>query len=215
MHLKIILIFCALCFFTDTMSKGLNAIQIQCLQILVKNYNDKEIVNKVINAFNVDKEYNYNHNDTEHKRVYDILHFMHTFDKAGDKIILTGDEHPIIKLDINELKIVFDHISDIGLKDNGCVVEEEKFHTLIDLFGFSGLINDDDTLAVWKTNIKEDYKYDLSEVLIELLGYQAQLYKWKFGKIEDLKIFDEFIKYALMDHTSDQIKPKLVLLLNN
>ncbi|XP_050542150.1 uncharacterized protein LOC126905977 isoform X4 [Daktulosphaira vitifoliae] len=129
------------CFLTDTMGDGLNAIQIQCLQILVKKYNDKDKINKVIKAFNVIEEYKYKPADTEHKRVYDILHFMHTFDKTGDKIILTGDGHPIIKLNINVLNRVFKTCSSLNINNDG-VIENENYHQLIDSLGFSGLIND-------------------------------------------------------------------------
>ncbi|XP_050542164.1 uncharacterized protein LOC126905988 [Daktulosphaira vitifoliae] len=213
MHLKTILIFCAVCFFTDTLSDGLNAIQIQCLQILVKNYNDKEMVKKVIKAFNVNEEYDYNTEDNECKRVYEILYFMHQYDKAGDGITLPGDQKEIIKLDKNELERVFGHYCEIGLEDIG-FIDYKYYLKLIDSIGYSSLIKNNDLLNNWKSTIQEEHKYDLGDVMIKLLEYQSQFYDLRFGKMEDLEMFDEFIKYSIRDDTSDQKMPKLQLLLN-
>ncbi|XP_050542172.1 uncharacterized protein LOC126905991 isoform X3 [Daktulosphaira vitifoliae] len=213
MHLKTILIFCSVCFFTDTMSYGLNAIQIQCLQVLVKKYNDKDKVNKVIKAFNVKEEYDYNTEDNEYKRVYKILYFMHKYDKVGDSITLPGDQKEIIKLDKNELERVFGHFRELGLEDIG-FIDYENYYNLINSIDYSDLLRNDDLLNDWKSIIREEHKYDLGDVMIKLLEFQSQFFNLRFGKVKYLKTIQEFIEYILRGGTPDQKIPILQLLLN-
>ncbi|XP_050542171.1 uncharacterized protein LOC126905991 isoform X2 [Daktulosphaira vitifoliae] len=213
MHLKTILLFCSVCFFTDTMSDGLNAIQIQCLQILVKKYNDKDKVNKVIKAFNVDEEYDYNTEDNECKRVYEILYFMHQYHKAGDNITIPGDQKEIIKLNKNELESVFGNFCDIGLSGDG-IIDNKNYKRLIDSIHYSGLIQKEYILKNWKRKIQKKHKYDLGDVMIKLLEFQSQFFNLRFGKVKYLKTIQEFIEYILRGGTPDQKIPILQLLLN-
>ncbi|XP_050542174.1 uncharacterized protein LOC126905993 [Daktulosphaira vitifoliae] len=211
MHLKTIIIFCLVCFFTDTMSNGLNAIQIQFLRILVKKFNKIGEVNKVIQCFNINEEYHYNTEVHENKRVNDILHFMYQYDKAGDGIKLPGDQKEIMRLDKYDLDIVFHHFFRIVLNNNG-IIEFSEYKSLIDSFEYNDLIKDKNELLNWKFKVMGEGTYDIGNVLIDLVRLQAQFYGQRFFKVEDETRIEHFIECIINDEIPEL---DFMLLINN
>ncbi|XP_050542166.1 uncharacterized protein LOC126905989 [Daktulosphaira vitifoliae] len=187
MHLKSILIFCALCFFTDTMSEGLNALHIQSFQVLVQNFNNKETVEKVLKYFGIDKEYNYNSEDNTFIRAFKILNFVAGVDKLSDNTRLAE------KLDREMVENISTLFSELDIEKDGVIDGSQyneirkKCHHYVQR---GGLIDD------WKENINLKKLYELGDILLELLQYRKKLNGNMFRKIHRncIVMFIESIK---------------------
>ncbi|XP_050542391.1 uncharacterized protein LOC126906131 isoform X2 [Daktulosphaira vitifoliae] len=125
MHLKTILIFCSVSFFTGTMSEGLNAPQIQCYNALVKDlsFNSIERVNKVLKYFGIKEKYNFNCTDDSFIKATDILNFVVQYNKLGDD----KNMEKLSKEEVKQISTDFQKICD----RNGIVMDSNKYEEVI------------------------------------------------------------------------------------
>ncbi|XP_050542177.1 uncharacterized protein LOC126905996 [Daktulosphaira vitifoliae] len=190
MHLKTIIIFCAVGFFTDTMSEGLNAIQIQCIQMLTKKYNDDAMIRKFLNFFFIEVNDEFVLEDNPNTRTFEILKMFGTKNKLGD-------DKNIEKLEKEEVEAIINVFSSVC--QNG-LIKETGYIQLIDLI--RDYIKNEETVNDWKTNINKDNRksYDLGDVMLELLRYRAQLNNTVYGKQEDVDIIDNTVFMIELDH---------------
>ncbi|XP_050547646.1 uncharacterized protein LOC126909269 [Daktulosphaira vitifoliae] len=192
MHLKTILIFCSFCFFTGIISEGLNVFQINLFEYLITDYNIGRSIEKIQHALfchDIEETYNdYNLDDERSLRLFKILNFLARIKKRGD-------DKRFEKLDINEFQIISNKFSNLDTGNSGLILKEQCI-TLIDSIGFcessGGIVvtqneNDNENLKSSVVNLKKeihdeyDKLYRLSDVLIKVLFYKAQLNNKEFG----------------------------------
>ncbi|XP_050542175.1 uncharacterized protein LOC126905995 isoform X2 [Daktulosphaira vitifoliae] len=194
MHLKTILIFCSVGFFTDTMGEGLNALQIQCVQVLMKNHNIPATITKFFDFFRPtvgNSEYVSgelpNMYDDPNVGIFEILKML------GAKV-KRCDARPIEKLKKDEVEDIANKFDTIDKYQNR-LINNEEYIRLIDLY--RNYINNVEMINEWKRHIDEDNNesYDLGDVMLELLRYRAQLKNTVFGKEEDLEKIKNVVLY--------------------
>ncbi|XP_050542393.1 uncharacterized protein LOC126906133 [Daktulosphaira vitifoliae] len=202
MHLKSILIFFLVCFLTDTMSEGLNAIQIQCFLKLVKSlrHYNTEAVNKVLKYFRINEEYKYNCEDKTYVRAFEILKFVVQFNKLCDNKQLEN-------LSIEEVELISTEFN--KLADNEKLIDGDQYVYLISIIGKD--VGCENKLNDWSEKIKSRYYFEFGDVLLDALRYRAQIKKTIIGEIENLN--ENFIYYIVNDHSTDEINEKCPWLL--
>ncbi|XP_050538440.1 uncharacterized protein LOC126903906 [Daktulosphaira vitifoliae] len=194
MHLKTILIFCSLCLFTDTMSDGLNALHIQSFQVLTRNFNDNETVKKVFKYFNIDKEYEYNSEDSTYVRAFKMLEFVVGVKKLG---------HHDYFATLNEymFKEISTKFHELDLNNDG-VIKGSEYMEIVTLYGH--FVNRGNLIEDWKKNVNPDYFYELSDVLLDLLQYIANNTNKSYLKIYWICV-DIFIENIKKDVSPNDI----------
>ncbi|XP_050541532.1 uncharacterized protein LOC126905648 [Daktulosphaira vitifoliae] len=201
MHLKTILIFSSICFFTGTMSQGLNAKQLSYFQNLVWEYHEIKTVKHGFSCIGIAENYNdctleeININDviSKKQRLIKILNCMVKVDKWGDK-------KKVEKLDINEVENISTKFRNFDIDNDGALnnTEFKEFiygYELRDLIGNEVTLHDYKnvikTLAYFRKDIDQKSRvyHDLSDVMLKLLEYKAKFNQTKFDKLEDLYAF--------------------------
>ncbi|XP_050541533.1 uncharacterized protein LOC126905649 isoform X1 [Daktulosphaira vitifoliae] len=199
MHLKTILIICSVCFFTGTMSNGLNAKQIRFFQKLIWHYGDIRMINHTLKCTGVNEIYKcYNTHEEKGERLDKILNFLVEVNKWGD-------DKNVEKLDINDVKRILTQLNKFSSYKYGLLYEEDFRNFMnnnINIFLIESKVtlNNEDMVKIKMAirylindinkNRNWDY-YDLGDVLLIVLKYKAECNKTKFGEINDDVIHDK------------------------
>ncbi|XP_050541523.1 uncharacterized protein LOC126905645 isoform X2 [Daktulosphaira vitifoliae] len=212
MHLKTILIFFLVCFFTSTKSEGLNAPQIKHYQWLIYVHSNREIIKRVLMANNIEEIYkDYNNEDQLPIRFYKLLKFLVNVEKCGD------DAKNVEKLNQNDLNNISTKFCDLD-KDNDGRIEKSLCIKLIDSIGYSDLFGIEDidgknieiAVSELKKKINDgQHLYDIGDVMLKVLSIRAQLKKTEYGEIENFDRIDHLFKKISSEYYKEEDKKLL------
>ncbi|XP_050541551.1 uncharacterized protein LOC126905658 [Daktulosphaira vitifoliae] len=190
MHLKIILIFCSVCFFTVITSIGLTAQNINFFGNLLFYHDNSTLLSKSLQANNIQRPYSsYNREDTTIIKIWKLLMFLSKINKPGDDIELE-------KLYGNDVNNILNEFCRIGTNMNS--ISKDQCIQFFNSFDFKTLFNNENhenlngAVNDFMTSIVNE-NYTLVDVLLEVLKLKSYIKKTIVGHIQSIdKLQDEY-----------------------
>ncbi|XP_050542818.1 uncharacterized protein LOC126906314 isoform X2 [Daktulosphaira vitifoliae] len=180
MYLQTILIFCSVCFFTGTVSQGLNARQIYLYHELIWTY-DIDVIEHALKCNGINSK-SINEICDRYKKSREVSAVqLNMILNLLVQVNKWGDERNVEKLcteEVEKFSIEFDNLD----LDNNGRLNKEEYNNLIDYLIEKELKVDEDnkinpkgSVDVFEMDIIDENKnyFDLSDVLLKVIQYKA------------------------------------------